>query len=228
MKFSNYLVLIFALSTTFRLFSHEAQTPEEIFTNIYNNAVWGIDVHGEGTSGPGSTVQNTREYVRFLQQFLKDKTITSVVDLGCGDWQFSRHIDWSNIHYQGLDVVKSVVEKNQRKFGAPNIHFCHADGTGSALPEADLLICKDVLQHLTEMDILRITAQFPKFKYCLITNGVDPSTLSSSNPAIERGGYRPLDITQPPYNITAKKVLNYPAGGFINQVLLIERSESSS
>lgn len=53
------------------------------FEEIYATNEWG---HG---SGEGSLPVHTRGYVAFLQAFLAEKNITSVVDMGCGDWQFS-------------------------------------------------------------------------------------------------------------------------------------------
>jgi len=222
MKALFFSALILALNSTCGLFADEQKAPEEVFTHIYQNAVWGVDEKGEGTSGPGSTVANTKEYMEYLQDFLKEKKITSVVDLGCGDWQFSQHINWNGVQYTGFDVVLPIIERNKAKFSQPNIAFMHGDGITTDLPAADLLICKDVLQHLTEADIKKIAAQFPKFKYCLITNGIDADTLSSNNHPISRGDYRTLDIRKPPFNIKAKKVLTY-RGPFMNQVLLVER-----
>lgn len=200
-----------------------AQTVEEAFTIIYRDGWWGQNSWGENSSGEGSTLTNTEAYRACLQQLLGDKNIQSVVDLGCGDWEFSQAINWDGIRYLGLDVVKSVIEKNQKKFTQPNISFIQIDGTQSPLPPADLLICKDVLQHLSNEDVWEIVNQFPKFKYCLITNDVDPDSLSSSNPQIPRGHLRPLDLTQPPFCLTGCKLLTYRAGLTVKQVVLFAR-----
>lgn len=70
------------------------------------------------------------------------------MDVGCGDWQFSQAIDWGTIKYIGYDIVKQVVKANRKKFGTRLISFIHGNGVQCDLPMADLLICKDVLQHL--------------------------------------------------------------------------------
>lgn len=62
-------------------------------------------------------------YVDMLQRFLHDYEIRSVVDLGCGDWQFSRLIDWSGVDYLGLDVVEFVVDTNREQFATDSIRF---------------------------------------------------------------------------------------------------------
>ena len=44
----------------------------------------------------------TRGYVKSLHA-LAERRIRTVVDLGCGDWQFSKYVDWRGIEYHGYD-----------------------------------------------------------------------------------------------------------------------------
>ena len=89
---------------------------KEEFTYIYDNEKWGKN---KG-SGEGSRPKFNQEYIPFLEDFLKTNNIKSVIDFGCGDWQFSRYIDWGDkpfstmpkIDYLGLDVVDSVIDNN--------------------------------------------------------------------------------------------------------------------
>lgn len=216
----------FGLLISFPLLSISGKTSEEAFTEIYNYGVWGRNEYGEGTSGVGSLPETTETYRSFLQQFVDQYQIQSVVDFGCGDWSFSQMINWENVNYMGYDVVKHLIERNQAKFTRSNIHFFHADATKTGLPPADLLICKDVLQHLSNEDILSFITQLPKFKYCLITNDIDQNTLSSSNPNIHTGGFRQLDLTQAPFNLTGIIALIYVSGHATKQVLMIDNSSS--
>src|SRR4051794_34614165 len=64
------------------------------FENIYRDANWGTNASGIGNSGTGSTVASTELYRRYLEMFMKEHDIKSVVDAGCGDWEFSQKIDW--------------------------------------------------------------------------------------------------------------------------------------
>jgi SAM-dependent methyltransferase len=221
MKMVCGIVLFFNLSVSLNLLNAD-QSAEEIFTYIYDKGVWGCNEEGLGSSGTGSTVQNTEPYMKFLQNFLIENKITSVVDVGCGDWTFSQHIDWGNIHYTGYDVVKHVIERNQIKFSSPTIQFIHADISLIAFPSADLLICKDVLQHLPLKDISLFLKQIHKFRYCLITNDVDSDTLTSYNSECPRGAYRSLDLTNAPFNVQGTKLLNFLSYNVMKQVLLIE------
>lgn len=193
-----------------------------IFSSIYETGEWDQGNDVKGTSGSGSNPRNAKLYLEYLRDFLKSNQIKSVVDLGCGDWQLSQLIDWKGINYVGIDVVDSVIKKNTQKFSDKNIVFIKADGIDYPLPKADLLICKDVLQHLPFHDVLSIITQFSKFKYCLIINDVDPQTLTCVNKDIPRGHYRLLDLTQPPFSVKGKKVLSYVSANETKQVLLIE------
>lgn len=188
------------------------QTAEEIFTNIYKNKVWGQNSDGQGTSGDGSTLEATQLYRTFLQDFFKAYKIHSVVDVGCGDWEFSRTINWDGIKYTGYDVVKFLIEQNQTRYGTPNINFVHANAVHARIPKADLLICKDVLQHLSNTDISTFTKKLGQFKFCLITNDVNATTGTSDNIDIPTGSYRHLDLTAPPFNLKAVKIFTFYAG----------------
>lgn len=230
MKLHNFLqhtkLGILCLLISFPYFFVAGKSPEEAFTQIYNTGEWGRDRFGEGTSGSGSLPETTEPYRFFVQQFIDQHQIQSVVDMGCGDWSFSQLMNWENINYMGFDVVKSVIEKNQAKFTQPNIHFYHGDVLTTDLPPADLLICKDVLHHLCNEDISSFILQLPNFKYCLITNDVNNNTLSSANPNIHTGGFRQLDLTKPPFNLAGIVALIYVSAQATKQVLLIDNSSS--
>lgn len=189
---------------------------EIVFTKIYTNKMWG-PFHGDG-----STPQNTKLYRQFLQDFMKEHEIHSVVDVGCGNWLFSQLMDWSNIDYTGYDIVKEIIDENQAKFSTPSIKFIHGNAILIDLPKADLLICKDVLQHLPNEDILKMIAQFTKFKHCLIVNDVNPNTLKGSNSYINLGEYRHPDLADPPFNVNGKRVLTFISKDNTKQVFYIK------
>lgn len=172
------------------------------FEQIYAENKW---LYG---SGEGSQRQHTKRYTSFLQNFLHRNNIKSVVDMGCGDWQFSQFMDWNGIDYQGFDVVSSVIEANQKKFAAPGIRFQVAEGDGNDLPSADLLIAKDVLQHWSNDAIKAFLPNFGKYRYCLVTNCVNPNG-KTTNEDIENGGFHFLDLRLSPFRIRAEEVLSF-------------------
>ncbi len=193
---------------------------EKVFSQIYQQGAWGKDHLGQGTSGPGSTLKEGRPFIKYVQDFLRSFDVRSIVDLGCGDWALAREIDWSHRNYLGIDVVPSVIAKNQALYASDNIKFLHLDGSVEALPSADLLICKDVLQHLPLSKIFQILFQIQKFKYVIFVNGFSQGDLAV-NGDIPIGSYRPLDLSKPPFNLTAQDKSNYLSGQEIKQIFLI-------
>lgn len=178
------------------------------FSAIYRNNEWGFG------SGVGSLPENNTGYMRFLQAFLREHHIASVVDFGCGDWQFSRLIDWNGATYLGLDLVPEVIAANQQTYASDGVKFAQFRGLED-LPTADLLLCKDVFQHLPNAVIeayLKVFKQ--RAKYLLISNDDQPD--SDVNAAIEAGGWRPVRLDQPPFSERAPIVFEWTvtAGGW--------------
>ncbi len=225
MNKTNYKLSALILSSFLFITNIICDQHEQVFTHIYDHAVWGKNSAGEGFSGGGSLTHNCRPYIKYLQEFMAEHNITSVVDAGCGDWEFAQHIDWKGIDYMGYDVVTSVIDKNIKRFGTSNIKFEQANIIKTDLSTADLFICKHVLQHLTNEDIFALIEQFSKYKYCIITNEVYPKTLSSDNSNIPIGGSRKIDLTHPPFNLSGQTVLNFRIGKAVHQVFLINNTQ---
>lgn len=175
---------------------------KNVFEQIYANNDWG---HG---SGEGSLAIHVQPYVGFLQRFLRRKRLASVVDFGCGDWQFSQAIDWGTIEYRGYDIVPAVIAANRVRFSTPRISF-HEIGTDlSALPSADLLIVKDVLQHWSDESVTRFLPVLSRYRYALVTNCVNPAGLTENLP-IADGDFRYVDIRLSPFRVDAREVFSF-------------------
>ncbi|MFA6118576.1 MAG: class I SAM-dependent methyltransferase [Parachlamydiales bacterium] len=210
MKLYEFFIFLLLLFKSFFLTEqvYAGESSENVFSRIYERGAWGKDDEGHNYSGEGSTYQNNLFYIDFLEQFIKSHQIKTIVDAGCGDWTFSKSIKWNDVQYIGIDVVKNVIENNISQFTQPNIKFMAADIINYDLPPSDLLLCKDVLQHLTIEDINLFLKQLHKFKYCLITNDI-ANDLFECNSQINRGKYRPLDLTKPPFNIKGITIFRY-------------------
>lgn len=178
------------------LIENNKDNPNAVFNTIYKTNAW-----GKG-SGSGSDALLCAAYVKFLQDFFAKHKIKSVVDCGCGDWQFSRYIDFSGIDYKGFDVASFVIEQNTKVFQRENVNFTLYNGDFTLLPSADLLICKDVLQHLSNAKIQEFLGILPRFKFALITNDIAQNV----NDDISTGDYRALDLRLKPFNLDLKVV----------------------
>lgn len=173
-----------------------------VFDEIYKGNGWGFG------SGHGSLPRVTKGYRAFLEMFLRENDIKQVVDVGCGDWQFSKLIDWGDAHYTGLDIVPSVVEANKKQFGSNKISFQVIEPNQTKLPKGDLLVIKDVLQHMNTKAVQKFVKEvLPNYKFALITNCIEPR--NDVNIDIEDGGFRPLDLRAKPYNVNGTVVFAF-------------------
>lgn len=203
-------------------FADRKEQLEAAFTQIYDKAIWARNDQGKGSSGEGSTADTTFLYRCFLKNFFKENDIHSVVDGGCGDWEFSRLIDWQGINYTGYDVVKTVIDSDAQ-YASPTIQFVHANFSTTDLPSADLFICKDVLQHLPNDVILALIPQLKKFKYCLIINDTAVRSQAGNQSNVDTiGGYRLLDLSQPPFNLAGERLGLFDSGLTKKEIFLIK------
>jgi SAM-dependent methyltransferase len=178
---------------------------QDVFENIYASGIWGRG------SGDGSAPNYARRYQEILQAILVDLKIQTVLDLGCGDWTngFSQHVKWANIHYTGIEVVRNVVEKNQKAFGSPTIKFQQGDIVAGELPSADLILVKDVMQHWSNASVIRFLPKLKNFKFALITNDLLAAQPRALNQDVPDGDFRPVDLMAPPFSVPGAEILLY-------------------
>ena len=72
------------------------------------------------------------------------------------------------------------------------------------LPKADLIILKDVLQHLSNNNIKRVMSKLKLFKYALIIND-----FSDRNHDCIDGEGHSLNLLASPFNLRAKEVFRF-------------------
>lgn len=159
---------------------HSWENPEstkmmKIFSKIYKESTWG------NGSGPGSSESYTVQYRSYLAGFIMSRQVKTVLDIGCGDWQFSHLMDWESLsveQYLGLDCVESVIDENITKYKSTCVNFRLLDITENDVPETacgnskwDLIILKDVVQHWPSSTIKNTLEKLRGYcKYILLTN----------------------------------------------------------
>ena len=174
-----------------------------VFQEIYLSNIWGRG------SGYGSTKSATKQYRKFLKSFIREHHIKTVAELGCGDFQLMRHVDLTGITYTGYDVASIVVEQNNQKFAKSNLTF-ETLSVYSDLKNAELLICKDVLQHLPLSEINAIITQcFTNFNYVLVTNCIGNVKKSTFNKNVNYGEFTNIRILEPPFSLVGTEVLRW-------------------
>jgi SAM-dependent methyltransferase len=169
-----------------------------VFGSIYERSIWG------GGSGAGSNIERTAAYAGLVQHLIAALGIRSVVDLGCGDWRFSRYLDLTGVRYLGVDVVPSVVESNKAQYAKEGVSFELADIASFELGACDLVLCKDVLQHLSNANVRSVFSRLPQARHWLITNDFHPV-----NEDCQNGDTRPLNPTVAPFFVPATPILAF-------------------
>lgn len=184
---------------------------KEIFSHIYAENLWGGGV--QWYSGSGSHDEKiTRPYIELLSNLIKNNDISSIVDIGCGDFYIMQQVlqNCPEVdHYVGIDVVDGLVARNQEKFGTERIQFVALDASDDRveLPHAELCIVRQVLQHLDNAAISRVVTKLRSFRYVLVTEhiyegeGVIYNLDKPANGDIRLSRLSGVYLEKPPYNL---------------------------
>jgi SAM-dependent methyltransferase len=179
---------------------------QDLWDNYYAENVLGMG------SGEGSITSATVVYRNIIENFIRLNRPNRVLDLGCGDWQISRHIPWRDydISYLGLDVSPLIISRNTASFSSASVEFKTIEGPSdlAGLGEFDLVISKDVLQHIPSATVNEYLDCFEAIsRISLITNDVYPD--DHINVDIEPLGWRAMDIRQPPFSRKSFVIAEY-------------------
>lgn len=122
----------------------------------------------ETLCGPGSYKKNTKEIVKFINDAIKKYNISSILDLGCGDFNWFQNINLENIRYIGFDCDELMIKSNNEKYKGD---FYVKDIISEDYPNVDLIICRDVLFHIQKTMSIKIIKKIKnKCKYFLSTS----------------------------------------------------------
>jgi SAM-dependent methyltransferase len=145
---------------------------QEIFTEIYNNKLWGDNGLNKFYSGPGSTEESVAQpYIQKISDFLKAYIPKKprIVDLGCGNFEIGKHfIDYCS-EYIGVDIVPKLIEELNKTKATSSVKFLCLDIIDDELPGGDIAFLRQVLQHLSNEQILMILSKLRKYKIVFIT-----------------------------------------------------------
>ncbi len=181
--------------------SRRASSIERSFTGIYQTHAWG---KFGGGSGSGSALANARGAINILFHVIMHFNISSMIDAPCGamEWQTSLLsqlvYNQPGFRFLGVDVVRSVVERNQQSFSGNwlarlgtsanarqwnpgfSVDFAQADlaSEGWSVPSGyELILSRDALQHNKLADVWRILRRYAESdaRYVLIGSYPDGS-----------------------------------------------------
>jgi SAM-dependent methyltransferase len=181
----------------------------EIFSEIYRKKLWGgrllLGSHsGSGSRNPTVIVP----YVRAVRNFLIELERPSVLDLGCGDFYVGcQLVDYASA-FIACDIVDFVIEQNRRRY--PSMDFKVIDAAEDNLPKADIILIRQVFQHLSNAQILKIIPKLAAYRYAVITEHLPgysefaPNLDKLTGPDHRVNFGSGVILTEPPFNLKAE------------------------
>lgn len=167
---------------------------QERFARIYSTNLWSDP---ESRSGVGSTLDSTRVVRAALPAALRQLEARVLLDVPCGDFTWMGQVDLSGIEYIGGDIVPSIIEQNRRLHASDARRFLEIDLTRDVLPDADVLLCRDCLVHLSYANIRAVLANVARanIRYVLMTSFPG----RGDNRDVVDGDWRTLDFQAAPF-----------------------------
>ena len=191
---------------------------EETFDYIYARNCWGRIDGVKYYSGSGSYKLNYVEpYCQLIKKFISEHNIVNVVDLGCGDFNVASSFISENISYEGIDIVQEMIEDHNKKYGSDNVHFQCLDIVEDSLPDGELCLIRQVLQHLSNDEVISILNKVTKYKYVIITEHITKKEYASKyNVDKSHGSYTRvyaqsgLYFDEHPFNLEIETLMKIP------------------
>lgn len=168
----------------------------DIFGEVYGRVAWG---DAETKSGRGSRMDRTKALRVQLPDLLRELGVKSILDAGCGDFNWMRSVDLSDIDYVGVDVVDAVSAANAATYGGDKVRFLAADITLGRLPTCDAVLCRDVLIHLSNTDVHAALAAFRASGARLLLATTHRGV--TRNLDIDTGGWRSINLELAPFSM---------------------------
>lgn len=176
----------------------DVDEPSDRFRSIYRSGAWIMSSDQQSSSGTGSEATSTETLIRELPSMLDKLGCQTLVDIGCGDWNWMRKMRLTP-RYIGIDIVEEVIQTN-RKFEAEGVTFQVANAVEDELPSADVALCREMLFHLSFADGMAVLANIRRSADWLIAT-TDPDIWFNSD--IRTGDFRRLNLQGRPYRLPA-------------------------
>ncbi|RKR15308.1 methyltransferase family protein [Maribacter vaceletii] len=190
-----------------------------VMHQIYEKKMWGgaVDFYsGLGSHSPEIVGPYIREVSLFLNSF---STRLEVCDLGCGDFNVGKQLVLLSKKYIAVDIVPNLIERNKSLFKEENLEFLCLDISKDKLPNADCAIVRQVMQHISNAEILSLLKKLKNYKYLIITEHLPLDSFVPNKDIISGQGIRlkknsGVDILQPPFLAKTKLIKNLTTSSY--------------
>jgi len=193
-------------------FWNHRRSSADLFGEIYREKIWGGS-EMDFFSGAGSHYPEVVEaYVQCVREFLASlgRPLT-VIDIGCGDFNIGNRLTDLAATYIACDVVEALIERNRQLFVRNNLKFLRLDAVADPLPQSDVVIVKQVFQHLRNDQIMAILRKMTPFKVWIIcehlpsTQDFTPNIDKLAGPDNRLPRNSGIVVTAPPFNVTPRR-----------------------
>jgi hypothetical protein len=174
-----------------RLFATSAR--RRLFNRFYATNFWRNQA---SRSGHGSTLEQTEIVRRELPKLCRELGVKSLLDLPCGDFHWLSHVDLGDIDYTGIDIVPPLIAANRHRSAGPRRRFLALDVVHKVPPRADLVLCRDLLVHLSFADLARAVGNLRRSGSTWLLTTTFPAHMRNED--IRSGQWRMLNLQRPP------------------------------
>jgi hypothetical protein len=170
----------------------------QYFQDIYKQRLFG---KSSSASGPGSSLDATKVIRESIFDLFDRYGIRTIADIPCGDFLWFRAMELKDLRYTGFDIVPELISELREVF--PEQQFEIHDATSNLLGSYDLVLCRDLLVHLTNEQALRVIDNFKKSgsTYLLATTFVNLERNVELRVPHIGVGWRPLNLAVFPFNL---------------------------
>jgi Methyltransferase domain len=167
------------------------------FGLIYDAGLWRQgNALGSPGSGAGSSLAATVALRQDLPSLLNNLNAKILLDIGCGDFVWMQYVALKQI-YIGFDIVDTIIKTNTKLFECSGRTFILGDATVDELPGADVVLCREVLFHLSFADIRKLLKNMLSKNRSYFMATTDRQTAFNSD--IPTGDFRPLNLEAWPF-----------------------------
>ena len=205
----NYWYRRFLLSNLSNSIYKKNEYRKRIFNTIYSSNFWRDyknPSNVESKSGFGSDLPKISAFIADYREFIIENKISTILDIGCGDFIYMNEVlkEMPNIKYTGVDIVPSIIQANNQKFGNENFDFKVIDAVEEDVNgDFDLIMSRFVMIHLDNADNERFLNKLKKInsKFIALTSA---PTLKENYDLKKTGKYRDVNLEISPYNLKNK------------------------
>jgi len=167
-----------------------------VFEKIYDLNLWESQ---ETKSGIASHKDWTTNTLTNLLSTIDRYNIKTILDIPCGDVNWIYSVFKSVNKYIGADIVQALVKDNIKTHTDQNVEFKVVNIIDDNLISVDLIYCRDLFMHLSNMNVLNAIENIKKSGAKYLFTSFDSKV--TVNEDVLDGGYRPINLTAEPFNL---------------------------